>query len=151
MGKPIYFNDLLHLDETELESTKIRFNQSEGKKDPLQEYRRDPAEVNDRWLFWRKEQRYFSVGQLAICLLYLKPDTWLLTAMKHVTEELNIKGGVNYEGKEDERYQGFFGRTILRYHKAHRSQCVYAASIIDKLEVMQILPSEYNGENFPGI
>ena len=64
-----------------------------------------PEIVNDRWLFWRSKQRYFNVGQIAICLLRLSYDTWLLTTIKEVERELNVTNGINYEGREIEKYR----------------------------------------------
>lgn len=150
MEKPIHLNELLHLSEEELRLSKIKFNQYNGETNPIDEYNRDPNKVNDQWLFWRNSIRYFSVSQYAICLLKLTFDTWLLTTIKQVTKELGITNGVNYEGIEVERLSQFFGRVIIKYHKFNRTQGVYAHTIMNELEVVQILPVIYDGEDFPG-
>lgn len=146
----INLNDLLNLNASEMENTKIKFNQFNGTENPMDIYKRDPDEINIRWLFWRTTQRYFNVGQTAICLLKLTYDTWLLTTIKKVTKELGIKKGINYEGEEVEKYNKYFGRVILKYRKSHTTQGVYAKNYIEKLEVLHILPSTYDGEDFPG-
>lgn len=51
-------------------------------------YKQNPDIVNNRWLFWRTKTRYFNVGQIAICLLKLSEDKWLLTTIKEITESL---------------------------------------------------------------
>jgi hypothetical protein len=150
MERLIYLNDLLHLTQDELKKSKIKFNQWNGSEHPMDIYKRDPEEINSRWLFWRTKTRYFNVGQYAICLLKLSYDTWLLTTIKEVTEELGIEKGVNYIGEEVDKLSKFYGRVILKYRKTFQTQCRWAESIIDDLEVVHILSSTYDGEDFPG-
>lgn len=148
--KLIMLNDFLHLSKESIENTKIKFNQWNGSERPMDIYKRDPEEINSRWLFWRTKTRYFNVGQYALCLLKLTYDTWLLTTIKEVTEELGIEKGVNYIGEELSQYSQFYGRAIVKYRKTFQTQCRWAEGIIDELEVVQILPSMYDGEDFPG-
>lgn len=77
-------------------------------------------------------------------------DTWLLTTIKKVTDELNIEGGVNYKGVSVENYSKYFGRVIVKYYKYHQGQGRYLSEIIDQLEVVQILPTTFDGDDFPG-
>ena len=67
----LYLSDLLRFSEEEYVNVKIRFNQSNGYDDPMDLYQHNPDIVNNQWLFWRSKQRYFQVGQIAICLLKL--------------------------------------------------------------------------------
>jgi len=150
MEKQILLNDLLHLTEEELNRTKVKFNQWNGQESPMDEYKKDPEKINSQWLFWRTEQRYFNIGQIAVCLLRLTYDTWLLTTVKEVTKEFGIKNGVNYEGVEFVRLQSYFGRVIIKYQKSHQTQGIFINNILDKLEVVQILPTLFDGEDFPG-
>lgn len=146
----LYLNDLLHFSEEEYKNIKIKFNQSNGQDDPMDLYLYNPDIVNHNWLFWRNKQRYFQVGQIAICLLKLSYDTWLLTTIKRVTKELDIYDGVNYEGEELEEYKSYFGRVIIKYRKTFQSQGRYYYPICNELEVQQILPSVFDGNDFPG-
>lgn len=146
----LFLNDLLHLDAAELANTKVRFNQWNGQTNPMEEYKKDPDKINNQWFLWRAKVRYFNVGQIAICFLQLAKDTWLLTTIKRVTKELGIIDGINYEGDEVEQFKPYYGRVIIKYHKAHQTQCIYASRAIDKMEVVQILPSLFDGEDFPG-
>ena len=146
----LYLNDLLHFSEEEYGNVKIKFNQSNGYDDPMDLYQYNPDIVNHTWLFWRNKQRYFQVGQIAICLLKLSYDTWLLTTIKRVTKELDVYDGVNYEGEELKQYKSYFGRVIIKYRKTFQSQGRYYGSICDDLEVQQILPAIFDGNDFPG-
>ena len=144
----IKLSDLLKFED--LQKVKVRFNQFNGIADPMDEYTRNPDIVNNRWLFWRTEQRLFKVGETAICLLKLSADIWLLTTVKIVTEDYNIKNGINYNGVEIEKFNPFYGRILIKYHKQFQSQCRYVADIFDDFEVLQILPSVFEGDDFPG-
>lgn len=146
----IYLNNLLHFNQTDYGNIKIKFNQSNGYEDPMELYQNNPDIVNNQWLFWRSKQRYFYVGQIAICLLKLSYDTWLLTTIKRVTKELNIYDGINYEGEELEEYKSYFGRVVIKYRKTFQQQGRYYGEICDDLEVQQILPTIFDGDDFPG-
>lgn len=148
MANGLFLNDLLGLKE--LSHVKIKFNQHNGYSNPRELFLTNPDIVNKEWLFWRTEQRYFNVGQIAICLLKIDHDLWLLTTVKKVTKELGVVNGINYEGEEIPVLKPFFGRVLVKFHKHFPSQGRFAAEIIDQLEVSQILPAVYEGEEFPG-
>lgn len=144
----LYLNDLLAFED--LSNIKIKFNQFNGESDPMEEYKKNPDVVNDRWLFWRTERRYFDVNQIVICLLKINNDVWLLTTIKRVTKEFDVKNDVNYEGEELEKYKPFFGRVLIKFHKDFQTQVRYVEDIFDQLEVLQILPTVFDGDDFPG-
>ncbi len=146
----LLLNDLLRLSPEESACVKVRFNQHNGTDDPMELYKSNPDKVNVEWLFWKTKQRYFSVGQIAICLLKLSQDQWLLTTIKRVTEDLNVSNGICYHGEELEQYRPLFGRVIIRYHKDTQSQGRMFKHIQDDLIVSQILPAPFDGEDFPG-
>jgi len=151
MSNPILLNDLLHLSDEEMKLYKVKFNQPnrEG-TNPMELYKRDPDVVDNQWLFWRETQKYFRVGQYAVSFLRLSYDTWLLTTIKEVVEDLNIKHGINYRGEAVTVFEKYFGRVIVKYYKYHQGQGRYLSNIIDKLEVVQILSTTYDGDDFPG-
>lgn len=146
----IYLNDLLQFKHEEFGNIKIKFNQWNGSDDPMELYQNNPDIVNNQWLFWRSERRYFYVGQIAICLLKLAGDSWLLTTIKKVTKELDVYDGINYEGEELNEYKPYFGRVIIKYHKTTQQQGRYYGEICNELEVQQILPVAFDGDDFPG-
>lgn len=150
MHKPLLLKDLLNLKQEDLDRAKIKFNQNNGEDEPMEVYLQNPDEVNNTWLFWRTEKRYFSVGEIAICFFQLSWNTWLLSTIKEVIKELDVINGINYEGKELEDHIPYFGRVVVKYHKKHQTQVRYAKGIIDELEVEQILPSIFDGIDFLG-
>ena len=150
VDKRLLLNDLLNLSDDELANTKVRFTLSNGGADRLSEYLSDPDIINNRAFLWRNKSRFFSVGQVAICLLNLSYDTWLLTTVKRITKELGITDGVNYEAEELEKYKPYFGRVIIKYRKELQAQHRIAKGLIDEFEVAQVLPTIYDGEDFPG-
>ena len=87
---------------------------------------------------------------MAVCLLKLSYDTWLLTTIKRITKDLDVNEGINYEGEELEEYRKYFGRVILKFHKTFQTQCREYGSICDELEVLEVLPSLFDGDEFPG-
>lgn len=146
----IHLNDLLRFDSEEISKAKVRFNQTSPQTNPMDLYLQDREIVNSQWLLWRTNKRYFSEGQIAICLLKLSDDTWLLTTIKQITKELNVENGVNYEAVELLQYQKYYGRVIVKFHKEFQAQCVYYNTVLGNLEVNQILPDTFDGQDFPG-
>jgi len=146
----LYINDLLRIEGEDFNKVKIRFNQFNGEENPLDLYVRDPEMVNTNYFLWRTKQRYFSVGQIAMCLLKLSEDMWLLTTIKEIIKELNIFDGVNYEGKEVEEYKPYFGRVVIKFHKTFQAQGTFYENVYKQMEVVQILPTTYQGDDFPG-
>ena len=148
--KRILLKDLLNLSQELFENSKVRFNQNNGYDDPLDLFLKNPEMINTQWLFWRSEKRYFYEGQIAICLLKLSSDTWLLTTIKKVTKDLGVYNGINYEGEELSEYGQYYGRVVVKCHKTAQAQVMYFSKLCDELEVLEILPTIYDGEDFPG-
>ena len=146
----IRIDDLLRIPASEATNVKVKFNQNNGTEDPMDLYLKNPEIVNCQWLFWRNKQRYFNVGQIAICLLKLSYDTWLLTTIKRVTEELGVVNGINYKGEEIAEYSQYFGRVIIKYHKTAQTQGMFYNTVCDELEVLEVLPNVFDGDEFPG-
>ena len=148
--KKVLIDDLLHIPAELSGNVKVKFNQHDGNEDPMDLYLREPEIVNTQWLFWRNKQRYFNVGQIAICLLKLSSDTWLLTTIKRVTKELDVLEGINYEGLELDEYRQYYGRVIIKYHKTAQTQGMFYSTVRNELEVLQLLPTIFDGDEFPG-
>jgi len=146
----LYLNDLLRFNKEDFHNIKIRFNQFNGEENPMNEYMRAPEIINSGWFLWRTKQRYFNVGQIAICLLKLSEDMWLLTTIKKITKELGVFNGVNYEAEELEEYKPYYGRVIIKFHKTFQTQGIFYEKIYDQMEVNQILPVAFEGDDFPG-
>lgn len=146
----IRLNDLLHLTEEQAARAKVRFIRNNGCENPIELYQSNPDLINKQWLYWRSKNRYFDVGQIAISLVNIRGEHWLLTTVDKVVEERGVLNGINYIGTPLEEYRNFFGRTIIRFHKNFQTQGVHFNTIADQLEVGQILPDAFNEDDFPG-
>ncbi len=148
--KKILLQNLLHLTDEEGSRAKVRFIIEKDCENPIELFKVNPDIPNTKWLFWNERRKYFRVGQIAICLVRIKDDLWLLTTVKEVTKDLDVHGGTSFEGEELERTSEFFGRTIVRYHKRHQVQDRMYDAIADELEVVQVLPDVFDDDHFPG-
>ncbi len=156
----ILLNDILALTSAEIQNTKLKFNIYNGNTDPLDLYKENPEEVNTTWFLWhnadkenRKANRYFSVGQLAICFLRIANDTWLLTTIKNISKVLPVdpeEGGVGYDAQEDKRFEKYFGRLVVKYHNTSMAMGKKYGSVMDELEVLELLNDQFTGDEFPG-
>ena len=146
----IKLNDILHLTQDQISIAKVKFNRYNGWEDPIEIYKSNPDLVNKSWLYWRTKNRYFDVGQIAICLVKIRGDLWLLTTIDTVDKELNVKNGINYIGTPLEQFKSFFGRTVIRFHKSFQTQGVNFETVSEGLEVCQILPEAFDDDDFPG-
>ncbi len=146
----ILINDLLQLSDEDICNTRLKLNVFNGDTDPLEEYKKKPDKINVDWLLWHNQRRYFRKGQIAICLLYLYDDKWLLTTIKKITKELDVVDNVGFEAEELKEYSKYFGRLVLKYHNTYRHMGRIYGSLMDKLEVTEILSVAYDGNDFPG-
>ena len=146
----ILLKDLLRFTPEQEEKAKVKFNIYNGSNNPIDIYKNNPDEINKQWLYWRNENRYFRVGQIAICLVRIRDDHWLLTTVDTVDSELNVKNGINYTGIPFAEYKEYYGRTIVKFHKAFQTQGVNYEKVKDQLEVCQILPDTFDDDDFLG-
>lgn len=148
----ILINDILNFGNEEISNVKIKFNIHNGHSDPLDLYKQNPDEVNVGWFLWHEKRRYFQEGQIAICLLRIAADTWLLTTIKRITKLLDVpaSGGIGYEAVEDERYKKYFGRIIIKYHNKDISMGRWYEALMGELEVLELLNDCFTGNEFPG-
>ncbi len=148
----ILLNDILCFSESEIADVRIKFNIYNGYTDPLELYKENPDKVNVEWFLWHENRRYFHEGQLAICFLRTSTDTWLLTTIKKITKELDVSpdGGIGYEAVEVEKYRKYFGRILVKYHNTVKSMGRTFESLMDELEILEILNDHFTGNDFPG-
>lgn len=143
----IRLQDLLQFSEEKLPRVKVKFNNWTG-ENPLQNYLSDPETVDNFNLFWRNKNRNYSVGDIAINLIQMGHDKWLLTTIKRVTKELGVTFGQNYTGEVLEEYSPYFARLILHCKRPGRASVFSFQTVIDHLEVHQLLPEVYGVRNF---
>jgi hypothetical protein len=79
-------------------------------------------------------------------------DRWLLVTIKNILEEIpNIDSGPYYYiAKEITEYSQYFGRVIIKYHNTVQQMVRRAKEIINDLEILEILSTQYDGTDFPG-
>lgn len=167
MSDDIMFNDLLHLTDEEIGSTKIRFIMHFSKSDPIYVFMNNPDELNTEWLLSRKKSNngkdaeHLHKGENVIGLVRLPDDKdlWLFTCIKHISgpldrprEDNGTDYYVGYEGEELAEYRKFYGRVIVRYHKGKGQQgsIRWAEGLLDKIHVVKVLSDTYAGDEFPG-
>ena len=148
----ILLNDILNINQDDIERTRIKFNISNGYTDPLDLYKENPEQVNTTWFLWHDSRRYFHTGQTAICFLRITMDTWLLTTIKRINKEIDVgaDGGIGYEAEEVEAYKKYFGRILVKYHNTNKAMGRTFESVMNDLEVLEILNDKFTGDEFPG-
>lgn len=146
----LYLENLFDFDWND--KVKIKFNQTESKKNknPLELWCANPETVNTEWLFWEKDKNHFRVGDIALCLIDMGKDRWLLTSVKKINKVLPDFGDVHYEGTELPEYHPFYGRLVLLFHKTGRQVIRRAYPLTKQIEVLELLPDIYTGNQFPG-
>lgn len=149
--KAILLQDLLNLTDEECARAKVKFDVLNGIENPIDIFKSDPEILNTQWEFWNPGKTCFKVGQIAICLAQIEDDKWLLTTIKTVKKNLDKTYEVVFKRKPLKRISKLFGRVVVRYrYKKHQEQVVSYVDIINKLEVIQVLPSLYDEDCFPG-
>ncbi|HGO1736741.1 GIY-YIG nuclease family protein [Staphylococcus chromogenes] len=67
-----------------------------------------------------------------------------------MTRELDVLEGINYEGVELPQYEQCYGRVIIKFKKSFMAQGRFYKDLHQELVVQQILPTIYDGDDFPG-
>ncbi len=148
--KKILLNDLLRFNEEELWNIRVKMNVHDGTTNPLDDYKANPDYINTGWFLFHKKRRYFRIGQIAICLLKIDYDRWLLTTIKRITKYLDVENGVGYEAEELEEYTQLYGRVVIKYHNTAMRMVRKFEYVMNDYEVIEILPVAYDGDDFPG-
>lgn len=145
----ILLNDLLKLKD--LENVKIRFNmENKGEWNPLKLFKEDKNELMKGQLWNYPKNKSFKVGEIVVGLVRTEVDKWLLFDISKITKDLNKLDGVGYENEIILKYEKFIGRVIVKYHNNATMLIRKSEGLIDQLEVLEILPEEFNDDEFPG-
>jgi len=147
----IYLKNLLNFSDEENSRVKIRFNIHGGGKTALENYYKNPMEVNVNMLLWKTKNCLFKQGDIAISFLIIEYDTWLLTTIKFIDRVIpNVTSQVAYETHEYEKFKPYFGRVILRFHKGSQPSVRKYDDIKNDLIITQILTKQMEDDSFPG-
>jgi len=145
----IFLNDILNLNEKQISKTKIRLNRHNGKIDPIDEFKENPSKLL-HWNFWNNGYKRYNNSTYSIGLVDMKFDRWLLFTVAEITKDLNIINNVGYEFKELDQYRKFFGRIVVKYENKFQNMVRNAPGLIEELEVLEVLPNVFTGEDFNG-
>ena len=147
----IMLNDILQFDDEQIETARIKFNVENSYFDAVERYRSDPERFNNRNLLWHIKRRYFQAGQIAICFVRIDKDIWLMTGIKRILKLLDPgERGVGYKAEDITEYNKYCGRLKLHFHNTSRSVVKKYDSVMDEIEVLEILNDVYTSEDFPG-
>lgn len=148
----ILLNDLFNFLPEEKENIRIKLNIYNGWETPLDVYKRNPEEVNTNWCLWKPDsgKSYYRENQIALNFIQIDSDAWLLTTVKKITKSLKVCNDIGYEAEAIKQYEMFFGRIVVKYHKSSLGTVFKFSTLEDDLEVLQILPSIYEADEFPG-
>ena len=145
--KPILLNDLLGFSEEEMSRTRVKFNTYNGETDPLTLLMEGDKALKERlhrnWLYHVGER---DNADIAICLVKIKGNYWLLTTVDDFKKDENGE----YTGIPKVEYEQHFGRTIIEYALTGRTIVRHFDRYAAELKVRQILPGKYDNDDFPG-
>jgi hypothetical protein len=147
----IKLNDILNLTESEIKRTKIRFNQSNNINfDPMKLFKEKDYQLYEGHFWNFSKNKSFQVGQIAIGLLKIENDKWLLFDISEITKDLEKFNAIGYEYKALERYRKYFGRLIIKYKNKSQNLIRRAETVINDCEVLELISDTYEDEGFPG-
>jgi len=149
--RKIFLNDLLRLND--LTNVKIRFNKdsTNGEFNPIKLFKSNSlSELMNGQLWNYGKNKVFHEGNISIGLARIKGDDWLLFNICKITKDLNKLNAVRYEYETLTQYQKYFGRIIVRFHNSSQNLIRWAKGLIEKLEVIEVLPESFNDDDFPG-
>lgn len=152
MNNILKLQDIFRFSEEDAKNVRVRFSMPNGEEDPKDIYLKDPEIVNTKWfLHSGKKYNNFKAGTIAIHLLLIDKDLWLLTAVKkilaiHPPENDKIWDYTCYETEDVPEFQVWCGRTYISYHKSTQSGKYKWSTISDRLLVSKI-ENELYGEN----
>ena len=148
----IKLNDLFNFSEEDKQRVKVKLNVWNGYTSPLEEYKSKPEVVNNDWFLYKPKsgRNYYYEGEIAMNFIPLGDDAWLLTSVKEIKKSLNVTSDIGYEATEISMYKQYFGRVVIKFHKYFKSTVVKYINHEADLIVLQILPSLYEDDEFPG-
>lgn len=146
----IHLTEILNLPD--LERTKIRFVlKAPDQSDPLEIFKNGQEEMLLQHHYYNYEKKSYKVGQTTIGFIRVKDDRWLLFHVGRVTKDLNqLNSHFGYEFDSLKEYDKYLGRLLIKFKNDTQQLIRNANSVIDKIEVYQILPEVFDNDLFPG-
>ena len=150
--KRIQLNEILNFKLPDLENTKIRFVlKAPDQADPLEIFKNKQEEKLLQHHYYNYKNKSYKVGQTTIGFLRIKEDLWLLFHVGRITKDLDkLESHDGYEYEPLTEYDKYLGRLIVKYKNDTQQLIRNATSVLDKIEVSQILPDIFDNDLFPG-
>ena len=103
----------------------------------------------------------FKVGTKVIGLIRLSGDNWLLTHVLEITQVKEVSESMAlpsiddqlhywYDARPLEAFEKYFGRVIVNFHNTSQNLIRIPETIIDQIEVVEILSNRFSESDFPG-
>jgi len=154
----LLLNSILNLPQEDIDNSRIELNMTEGKGgveyiDKWVSLPQDEREsgITDcsYWGWFSSNKRNFSPGQKVLSFIKIKGDEWLFVS---ASEILDVPQNSRAIVKILSQYVPLFGRLIIRFNKGNTySRYVFILkNIMDNCVIKEILPCQYNGEQFEG-
>lgn len=147
----ILLNDLLNLSEEEINHTKIRFNQSDNIDfNPIELFKTRDQRLYEGHFWNYSKQKSYKKGQIAIGLIKIDIDKWLLFDISLITNDLDIYNALGYEYQKIDKYEKYFGRVIIKFKNKSQNMIRKASSVMNECEVYEIIDETFDDDVFPG-
>jgi hypothetical protein len=147
----ILLNDILNLTNEEIVNTKVRFNQSDSIDfNPIELFKEKDKRLYEGQFWNYSKTKSFKEGQIAIGLIRVEYDKWLLFDISLITKDYNLYNAAGYEYQTIEKYKKFFGRVIIKFKNKSQNMIRRAESVINECEVYEIIDDTFDDDNFPG-
>ncbi len=149
----IKLNDILQLSEQQLENAKIRFMVSSDRISFNPNLDAEDVEKQDKinladLVYNRQASISFKEGVIAIGFIRIRDDYWLMTGIVEVEKD----NGLGQPATAKYLTKKYNFRVVVKFHKSFQNGIVWAKTIINELEVVEIWnPEKGIGEKaFPG-
>lgn len=150
-------NNIFHLSESEINNSRIELNMREGsggifyidKWLSLEQSVKDSGISDCSYWGWYGNKKNFNIGQTVFSFIKMSHDEWLFISAAEIVDVPEAsRAKVRIIGK----YKPLFGRLVIRYYKGNTyARYVFRMDkIIGNCTVKEILPCQYNGEQFEG-
>lgn len=153
----LLLNNIFHLSESEINNSRIELNMREGsggifyidKWLSLEQSVKNSGISDCSYWGWYGNKRNFNIGQTVFSFIKMSYDEWLFIS---AAEIVDVPESSRAKVKIIEKYKPLFGRLVIRYYKGNTyARYVFRMDkIIENCTVKEILPCQYNGEQFEG-
>lgn len=150
-------NSILHLSESEIDNSRIELNMTEGsggiahidKWLSCEQAEKDNGITDCSYWGWYGNKKNFNPGQTVFSFIKISHDEWLFIS---AAEIVDVPVASRAVVKIIEKFSPLFGRLVLRYYKGNTyARYVFRMrNIIENCIIKEILPCQYNGEQFEG-